>query len=98
MGIRIWPWSRIAELESIARARAGIIDDGGKRLSKAQDLLSIEKEMVIRHRRTIRKQDYIIAKGNFRDPKTGRMAKRGEVPKALRDEATAALKANPVTE
>lgn len=72
----IWPWSRIAQLETerdLALAQANLYRELDKNSSTE-----------------LRRAKRIILEGHFRDPKTGRTGKKGVVPPALKAAARAA--------
>lgn len=95
MGFGIWPWSRIAADRVRLESEKRRADRNEALLQKAHHLLEVEKGVTLINRRTIRQQDFIIQKGNFRD-ESGRMQPRGVVPKFLKDQARKSVEKTPV--
>jgi regulator of replication initiation timing len=81
---KIWPWSRIAELEArlLATARDGMVwyDVAGERLLE-NTKLKADNEILTRKLSEARKIEgelrFQLKGAHFRDPKTGRIMKKG---------------------
>lgn len=94
----MWPWTKIAQLEKDrdeharasaewrgiaenARAevqdlRVGINKKSGECVTKDSRIRELERE--------IRQKDAMLKHAMFRDPKTGRLGKKGQIPKGLK--------------
>lgn len=81
---KIWPWSRIAELEmqvrvmeTQSRARIdALMDDLDKRDAENQTLHDKLREARVTHS----KLRVALADAHWRDPKTGRLLPKGKMP------------------